>query len=143
MAKVKRIPDNATFHFFNLNPKRNGAGDCVIRSISAFLHWDWETTYRALADRGIKTGYLINDDENYQSFLAEKGFEKKRQPRRGNGNKYTALEFCREIAEPGKTYLLRLAHHLTFVGPDRKIWDSWDCGDKTVGNYWESENIGY
>lgn len=143
MPKIKKIPDNGTFHFSNLNPKGQRAGDCVIRAISAFMRWDWERTYRELAERGIKAGYLVNDDENYQSFLAEKGFEKHKQPRRGNCFKFTAAEFCKEIAEPGKTYLLRLAHHLTFVGPDCKIWDTWDCGFKTVGNYWESENIGY
>ena len=143
MSKIKKIPDNGTFHFSNLNPKGQRAGDCVIRAISAFMRWDWERTYRELAERGIKAGYIVNDDENYQSFLAEKGFEKHKQPRRGNCFKFTAAEFCKEIAEPGKTYLLRLAHHLTFVGPDCKIWDTWDCWFKTVGNYWESENIGY
>ena len=143
MSKVKRIPDNGTFHWSNLNPKGQRAGDCVIRAISAFLHRSWEITYSELAERGIKHGYLVNDDDNYQAFLAEKGFMKKKQPRRGDGSKYTAEQFCKEIAEPGKVYLLRLAHHLTYVGPDCKIWDTWDCGFKSVGNYWESEDLGY
>ena len=143
MAKCKRKPDNETFHWVNVNPKGVRAGDCVIRAISAFLHWSWEKTYEMLAVRGMRTGYVINDDENYQSFLADKGFAKQKQPRRGDNTKYTASEFCKEIAKPGHIYVLRLANHLTFVGPDCKIWDTWDCGHKSVGNYWESENIGY
>lgn len=143
MAKCKKRPDHETFHWVNLNPKGNAAGDCVVRAICAFLHWDWEKTYKELAEHGLKTGYIINDDENYQTFLSAKGFEKKKMPKRGDGSKYTATEFCKEIAQPGHEYVLRLANHLTFVGPDCRIWDCWDCGYKSVGNYWESENIGY
>lgn len=136
MAKIKRIPDTDTFHFLNVNPKGVRAGDCVVRAMSVFLDWSWETTYQELANLGMKTGYIINDDENYQSLLSELGFKKQRQPRKIVGLKYTAAEFCMDIAETGKMYLLRVANHLTVVGPDKRIWDTWDCGYKTVGNYW-------
>lgn len=139
MTRIKKLPDHETFHFFNLNPFGKRAGDCVIRAVSAFLQLGWETTYRELADNGIKNGYIVNDDENYQMYLAQKGYEKHKQPRKPNGNKYTAQEFCKEIAKPGHEYVLRLANHLTYVGPDRRIWDTWDCCYKTVGNYWEKQ----
>lgn len=136
MAKIKRIPDTETFHFLNVNPKGVRAGDCVVRAMSVFLDSSWIATYRSLANLGMRTGYIINDDENYQHLLAQLDFKKQRQPRKAGGTKYTAAEFCKEIAETGNFYLLRLANHLTVVGPDRRIWDTWDCGYKTVGNYW-------
>jgi len=139
MAKCKKLKDSQTFHWFNPNPKGNAAGDCVVRAISAFLHWDWEKTYRELAEHGIKTGYIINDRENFTLFLFEKGFLKQRMPKREDGTKYTVTEFCKELAKPGHIYVCSLANHLTFIGPDCSIWDTWDCGEKSVGNFWESE----
>lgn len=134
---AKKIPaDNATFRYLNLNPKGHFAGDCVVRAIAAFLNWDWKRTYESLASRGIKHGYMINDDKNFQSFLAEMGYVKHKQPRFEDGSKYTAGEFCTLLAVPGNTYILRLANHLTFIGPDCRIWDTWDCSKKSVGNYW-------
>ena len=136
MAKAKRIPDNRTFHFLNVNPKEQKTGDCVIRAVAAFMGWTWERTYREMAEHGIRNGWMLNSDENIESFLLAQGFKKQKQPRRDDRTKYTASEFCKELAKPCRTYLLRLAHHLTYVGWDSKIWDTWDCGYKTVGNWW-------
>ena len=102
MAKIKKIPDNGTFHFSNLNPKGQRAGDCVIRAISAFMRWDWERTYRELAERGIKAGYIVNDDENYQSFLAEKGLRNTNNPVAETVSNSRRPNFARKLPNPGK-----------------------------------------
>ena len=136
MAKCKVKPDNETFHFSNLNPKQESTGDCVIRAVAAFLGISWESAYRQLAEWGIEHATAIDCPENYGPFLLDKGFGKERMPRREDRTKYTAEEFCKEIAQPGCVYILSLANHLAFVGPDQRIWDTWDCGFKSVGNYW-------
>lgn len=136
MSKVKRRCDTETFHFTNVNPLNESTGDCVVRAISVFLGMNWEDTYRALAEYGMLYGRMLNCRENYVPYLAELGFEKQRMPRKPNRGKYTVAEFCEQIAERGKCYIVSMANHLTFVGPDKRIWDTWDCSYKTVGNYW-------
>lgn len=133
---MKIAPDTDTFHFSNVNPKGRKTADCVVRAISAFLGESWERTYTNLANLGIKRGTAMNVPENYVRYLADRGFEKCPMPRKADRTKYTGREFCREIAEPGNCYILSMAHHLTFIGPDCRIWDTWNCGKKSVGNYW-------
>ena len=136
MGRLKQTPDTETFHWHNANPKGRRTGDCVVRAISMFLGWTWERTYRELAEWGIEHATAMSCPENYEKFLLSKGWEKEPQPRRATGKKFTVAEFCKEIAEPGHVYVVSMANHLTSVGPDRRINDTWDCGDKCVGNYW-------
>lgn len=136
MSKVKRIPDNETFHWFNANPKGRRTGDCVVRAISKFLCFSWERTYQELVDWGIEHATAMDCPETYEKFLLSLGWEKEAQPRKEDGKKYTASEFCKQIAKPGYVYILSLANHLTYIGPDNRIWDIWDCGEKCVGNFW-------
>lgn len=136
MAKLKVIPDTDTFHFFNANPKCRRTGDCVVRAISSYLGRTWECVYVDLAYYGIEHGTAMDCPETYVGYLKQQGHTKLPMPRRDDNTRYTAAEFCKEIAKPGRVYLLSLAGHLTFVGVDRRIWDTWDCGGKSVGNYW-------
>lgn len=136
MAKMKVIPDNETFHFHNENPKGRCTGDCVTRAISAFLEQTWKDTFMELAVYGCKRATDMDCPETYGPYLEMKGYEKQKMPRRFGGKRYTAAEFCKELAEPGKRYILSLAGHLTYIGPDCRIYDTWDCGAKCVGNYW-------
>ena len=72
----------------------------------------------------------------YATLLKGLGYEKQKMPRRADNTRYTATEFCKELADTDREYILSLAGHLTHV-KDRKIRDTWDCGCKRVGNYWE------
>ncbi len=136
MTLCKRKPDHELFHFYNANPLNQKTGDCVIRAIATFLDQSWVATYRELAEYGMGFGQMMDCPECYEPFLAEKGFKKERQPRKPNGKKYTVREFCKTIAEPGKCYIVTMAGHMAVVN-DCRVWDTWDCGGKTVCNYWE------
>ena len=58
-----------------------------------------------------------------------------KMPRKLDGKRYTVSEFCDEIAKPNMTYIISVANHLTCVR-DKALVDTWNCGHKSVGNYW-------
>lgn len=136
MKRQDKYPETETFHFHNANPKGRMGCDCVVRAISVFLDASWEETYKELAEVGIKRGYMPNDPKTYTDLLAMCGFSRRPQPRKEDNTKFTGEEFCREIARPGKTYVVSMANHLSVI-KDCKVWDIWDCTGKTIGNYWE------
>lgn len=41
-----------------------------------------------------------------------------------------------ELATKNKRYVVSVASHVTVV-LNNKVWDTWNCGWKSVGNYWE------
>lgn len=120
---------------YNANPKGRRTGDCVIRAISFALNKSWIDTYRALFENTLKTFYSISSKDNYKSYLKSIGCEMQKMPRKPDRKRYTVSEFCDEIAEPRKTYIISVANHLTCIR-DKALVDTWNCGSKSVGNYW-------
>lgn len=121
--------------WYNNNPKGKKTGDCVIRSIAFATNTAWADTYRALAELGIKKGLMINDNNNWKAYLKNLGFEKQSMPRKDDRTRYTLDEFCNKLAKDNYVYIVSVANHLTVV-KDKNIYDSWNCGNKCVGNYW-------
>ena len=120
---------------FNNNPKKRKTGDCVVRAIATATNSSWEYVYKELAEAGIKKGLMINSDENWKKYLEDLGFKKQKMPRRDDRTRYTLEEFCTEIAEEEKIYIIKLAGHLTVV-KNKNLYDTWNCSYKSVGNYW-------
>lgn len=120
---------------YNANPKGRRTGDCVIRAIAFALNKSWIDTYRALFENTLKTFYSISSKDNYKSYLKSIGCEMQKMPRKPDRKRYTVSEFCDELAEPRKTYIISVANHLTCIR-DKALVDTWNCGSKSVGNYW-------
>jgi len=120
---------------YNNNPKNKKTGDCVIRAISLATKTSWEQIYRNLTEQGIKKGLMPNDRANWKAYLKNLGYEPQKMPRRNDNTRYTLDEFCKELAKPNVTYIVKVANHLTVV-KDKDLYDSWNCGHKSVGNYW-------
>ena len=120
---------------YNANPKNKKTGDCVIRAISFATNTKWEVIYRNLSEQGIKKGLMINDSKNWKRYLETLEYEIQKLPRRPNNQRYTLEEFCDEIAEDNKTYIVNIANHLTVV-KNKNLYDTWNCCKKYVGNYW-------
>lgn len=120
---------------YNANPKGRRTGDCVIRAIAFALNNSWIDTYKALFENTLKTFYSISSKDNYKSYLKSIGCEMQKMPRKPDRKRYTVSEFCDEIAEPRKTYIISVANHLTCIR-DKALVDTWNCGSKSVGNYW-------
>lgn len=120
---------------FNNNPKQKKTGDCVIRAISFATRKTWEDVYMDLAQLGCKKGLMLNDNKNWQTYLKKLGYEKQRMPRKLDNKRYTLEEFIDEIAHKNWTYLISIAKHLTVV-KGKTLYDTWNCKNKCVGNYW-------
>jgi hypothetical protein len=118
---------------YNRNPLNRKAGDCVARAISTGTGLKWEDVIRIITEHAIPLGRVFNEKEAYGSWLEQTGWTKHKQPRKPNNKKYTVQEFC--DLNPEGIYIVGVAHHLTVV-EDGKYYDTWDCGYKTVGNYW-------
>jgi len=57
----------------------------------------------------------------------------KRMPRFSDNTRYTVAEFA-DTHNHG-TFVISVANHLTCI-VDGTLYDTWNCGHKSVGNYW-------
>ena len=120
---------------YNNNPKNKKTGDCVIRAISFATNDSWENTYKALAELGIKNYLILNDTNNWRKYLKLLGYEQQKMPRKADNTRYTVHEFCNQLAKKDVTYIIKVANHITVV-KDKDLYDTWNCSNKSVGNYW-------
>lgn len=137
----------------NINPKRIKAGDCVIRAIAYATDKTWEEVYEALCKIGFKMKRLPNEKQVYEKYLEQLGWTKYKQPKETNYEngsatgmkKYTVDELCRKLAADnlrlglGKV-IVSMAGHISCLecnsSSEYEIVDTWNCGYKSVGNYW-------
>ncbi len=120
---------------YNNNPKQKRTNDCVIRALSLGLNKSWKDVYKDLTNLGIKKGLMPNDRSNWKQYLKDFGYKMEKMPKKLNGKRYTVEEFINELAFDEQTYIIKIANHLTVV-KDKKLYDTWNCKDKCVGNYW-------
>ena len=76
---------------------------------------------------------MTSDAACYGKYLEGLGWSKQKQPRKPDGKKYTGSEFVgffkgTAVANIG-------GGHVTCI-KDGKVWDTWDCTDGCIGNYW-------
>lgn len=136
--RKSKFPDTRTFTWYNHNPYGKLTGDCVVRSLALAFGVSWEHMYRELASFSIERGLMLNDKQAYELFLAEKGYQKYKQPRKYNNKKYTGIEFCEQLANNKRIIAHIGGHHIVAI-INNKIYDTWNCGFKCIGNYWVIE----
>ena len=121
----------------NLNPKDWKTGDCVVRALASANNMSWQSTYLLLCEVGLKKCRMPNDKKTYEQLLKTYGWVKQKMPvwydAFGKKNRYTVKELADEY--PDKKMVISVANHLTFVDNGTLI-DTWNCGSKSVGNYW-------
>ena len=122
--------------YVNTNPLDKHTQDCAYRGLSLFLQIPWIKAVFELVLHATNKG-LVNFTytTNITSYLSEKGYTRQKPPRKG----MSVNEFAKEVARPGKIYLLALKtpRHITFINPDGVLLDTWDCSSKPVQYYWE------
>ena len=146
MTRQQKYPDTSTFHYYNANPHNRITTDCVIRAISTATEIPYNQVVMELAELQCKTGYDDGDDKLYDKYLKSKGWIKRPQPRKADGTKYTGKEFCKEASQHfemlDRSMIAHIGgHHVVCIKANtfyegHKVYDIWDCTDKTIGNYW-------
>lgn len=126
----------------NVNPKEwKHEGDCVVRAIAKANNMSWESTYLRLCDMGLKKCRMPNSQKTYEALLKEYGWIKQKMPvwydAFGKRNRYTVKALADEY--PTERMVVSIANHLTFIDKGTLI-DTWNCGSKSVGNYWIKED---
>ncbi len=123
------------FIFHNENPKgRVSSSDCVIRAIAKATGKSWEDVLTGLFEVGLKIKDVPSSKPVFQKYLEQQGYRMQRQPRKPDATKYTVEEFANKFSKGA--YIVNLANRLSCV-VDGKIYDTWNCKDKSVGNYWK------
>ena len=123
------------FIFHNENPKGSlRSGDCVIRAIAKATDKHWDEVFTELARIGLEIKDTISSKPVYDQYLQELGYPMQKQPRKSDNTKYTAAEFAKKFKRG--SYVISLANHLSAI-VDGRIYDTWNCSEKSVGNYWE------
>lgn len=128
------------FKQHNINPKGWKTGDCVVRALAGANNMSWESTYLTLCDIGANKCRMPNDKATYEAFLKQRGWTKYKMPvwydAFGKKNRYTVKDLVDEY--PNRVIVISVAHHLTYANKGTLI-DLWNCGSKSVGNYWMKE----
>lgn len=145
----------------NLNPKGWKTDDCVIRAIALATNQSWDKVFTDLNEIAFKKKRVFNDPRVYNEYLKELGWNKQNQPRyhnyedgyrTSNYDKLTVYQFIRDLNSKlftggweHESYIVTVAHHMTCVklNEDKskyELYDIWDCGEKTIGNYWVEDN---
>jgi hypothetical protein len=132
----------------NYNPTDKKVGDCVVRAIMKATGQTWLTTYKELCAIGEQNYSMPNDKTTYEKYLEAKGWLKQKMPKQGivgirmmggvkgsyqTYKRYTVVEFADE--NPKGTYIISVANHMTVL-VNGELFDTWNCGNKSVGNYW-------
>lgn len=150
MSRQQKFPDTPTFHYFNANPKKRITTDCVVRALCVGLEQDYNQTVMELAEMQCETGYDDGDAKLYDKYLQSKGWRKVKQPKKDDGSKYTGKEFCEQLqSDPWmftgieNDYNAKIiahigGHHIVAIVCG-KVWDTWNCTGKCIGNYWTKE----
>lgn len=121
----------------NLNPKGHKTGDCCVRAIAGTLGISYEQAIDECAFWAKKKCYGITDKQTVELVLRQHGYVKMKQPRKRDNTKYLVRELDEIIPQRmlNEGVLVTVANHHTCI-KNGVIQDIWDCGRKTVGNYY-------
>lgn len=123
--------------YLNKNPKGRKTGDCSTRALANILNIRYEQALKEQCEMSIKHCYGITDKQTIDYVMKKYGWEKQKQPRKYDNTKYKVNELDEILTsdEIQDGVLVLIAKHWTVVR-DYMIEDIWNCGNKSVGNYW-------
>lgn len=125
------------YYKYNINPKGYKTGDCSTRALASTLGISWEQALKEQYEGALATYKGITCKEVSDYVLSKYGYIKMKQPRKDNGKKYLIREIDELVSakEMEEGIFVSLASHDTCI-KNGNIIDIWDCGYKTIGNYW-------
>ena len=121
----------------NVNPKGRKTGDCSTRALVGTLGISYDEALKLQTEIALKIYYDPTSKQVMEKVLEKFGYVKRRKPRKGNNKKYTVSEMDKILSkkEMEEGVLVTVANHHTCITKGH-IQDIWDCGNKTVGNYY-------
>ena len=131
---MKRDPEQSWYTFDTSSKYKHARScDCVIRSISLAMDKPWQEVFDGLCSIARDMYRVPNEPAVYAKYLEANGWKKMPAPRHADNTKYLAKDFVSEFK--GRACAHVGGNHVScFI--DGKIHDIWDCGYKSVGNYW-------
>lgn len=124
------------FTLYNANPKNRKTCDCSTRALAGALGISYEEALQRQVAWAAKKYYAPHSHQITELVLKDFGYIKMKQPRKADGRKYKVGELDR-ILTPKQMQagvFVTIANHDTSV-KDGAVIDTWDCREKTVGNY--------
>lgn len=121
----------------NVNPKHRKTGDCSTRALVGVLGITYEEALQLQTKWALKTYYDPTSKQVIEKVLNEFGYIKMKQPRKLNNKKYMVKEMDQILTTKQREegVLVTVANHHTCI-VNGVIQDTWNCGSKTVGNYY-------
>lgn len=121
----------------NVNPKGRKTGDCSTRALVGTLGITYDEALKLQTEISLKTYYDPTSKQVMERVLAKFGYVKMAQPRKWDNTKYTVSEMDEILTkkEMQEGVLITVANHHTCITGGH-IQDIWNCGYKTVGNYY-------
>lgn len=125
------------FKLVNKNPKNRKTGDCSTRALCNILDIDYKVALHLQYEESCKSFYDLTSRQTFCKILERFGYVKVKQPRKSDNTYYTVRELDRVLSdeEMKDGVIIGVPHHWTVVR-NGYIEDTWNCGDKRVGNYW-------
>lgn len=125
------------FRKVNKNPLGKKTGDCTTRAIANVLDITWEQAITEQCEGAIKTSCGLTSNETIDYIMNKYGYKKMKQPRKIDNTKYNVLEMDRILTKKqiSEGVLINVSNHTTCIKND-DLQDIWNCGYKTVLNYW-------
>lgn len=121
----------------NVNPKHRKTGDCSTRALVSVLGIGYDECLKEQMNASLKDYYDPTSKQTMEKVLKNHGWVKMKQPRKADGTKYTVRELDKIVSKNvrDKGVLVTISnHHTAVVG--NNIVDIWDCGYKTICNYY-------
>jgi len=101
--------------------KKDQVGDCVIRALAIATKEDYKSVRNELWDTSRENGYMPNSKENYEQFLAKRGWKWLKKIKGYNLGAYPVPQNI--------TAIVSLAGHLCCLDQG-VVYDLWDCRKK-------------
>jgi len=134
MTRVISVKKKTRNRYFNPNPKKLETGDCVVRAMCKATGKDWDTVYRELFELGFELKCMPNSDEVWKEYLVRNGFILRKMVIKKGDKRLRVAQFAEKFKKG--TYVLNVANHIVTC-QDGYYYDSWDCGNKSMYNYYE------
>lgn len=122
-------------YYIEFKSQRKRAADCTVRALMKLLEVTWQEAYDELCKAGRKCMRMPDEIDCVRMTIESFGYKKVSIPVEKGSKRPTVASFA-EQHKQGR-FLLNVANHVVAC-VDGHYYDSWDCGEKCVYNYWEA-----